>query len=105
MSGRPLGDFYKKELTKSIPLAKDMLYIHRLIVVGTLRGDKKEILLEMKDPKSRKISSVKFVCDNELVLALYKAQKSNMVYLISTIHEKGTIDETTGNANIVKLCN
>ncbi|XP_022207389.2 uncharacterized protein LOC111064037 [Nilaparvata lugens] len=120
-SGLPLGAYYTKELTKtihgtnrnvtmdnwftSIPLAKDMLSSHQLTIVGTLRSNKKKIPPEMSNEKSRKIGSVMFAYDNELVLVSYKAKKSQMVFLLSTTHENGTVSETTGKPDIVEFYN
>ncbi|XP_039298114.1 uncharacterized protein LOC120354734 [Nilaparvata lugens] len=120
-SGLPLGAYYTKELTKtihgtnrnvtmdnwftSIPLAKDMLSSHQLTIVGTLRSNKKEIPPEMSNEKSRKIGSVMFAYNNELVLVSYKAKKSKMVFLLSTTHENGTVSETTGKPDIVEFYN
>lgn len=93
-SGLPLAAFFTKQLTKSIhgtgrnvtmdnwftsiPLAKDMLTTHNLTIVGTLRGDKKEIPNEMRDSKSRKLGSVMFAFDKDLILVSYKAKKKKI---------------------------
>lgn len=120
-SGLPLGTFFTKDLTKtihgsgrnvtmdnwftSVPLAKDMMNNHNLTIVGTLRGDKKEIPPQMKVSQSRKVDSIMFCYDKDLILVSYKAKKNKMVYLLSTTHEKGTVAERTGKADIVEFYN
>lgn len=87
--GVPLGEFFVKELTRSIhgtnrnvtmdnwftsvPLAKKLLQQpYKLTIVGTLRANKREIPEEMKNNRSRTIKTSMFCYDGPLTLLSYK---------------------------------
>lgn len=89
----------------SVPLARDMLTIHKITIVGTIRGDKVEIPPAMKELKSKSVNSVMFGYDNKLLLASYKAKKNKMVFLLSSTHENGTVSEASGKPDVVEFYN
>lgn len=118
----PLGEFYVKELTKtvhgsnrnitmdnwftSIPLAQSLgKSPYKLTIVGTLRSNKREIPAELKNKKGRKCGTSMFCYDNNLTLLSYKPKPSKMVYLLSSCNEEGSINPSTNKPTMVDFYN
>ncbi|XP_050540433.1 piggyBac transposable element-derived protein 4-like [Daktulosphaira vitifoliae] len=76
----------------SIPQAIDLLKNHNTTVVGTLRKNKREILLCFLDTKKRQLNSTMFGYDKNKLLTSYVPKKNKNVLLVSTMHEQGVID-------------
>lgn len=121
-SNLPLGEYYVKELTKSIhgtkrnitmdnwftsvPLAKSLLREpYKLTLVGTLRANKKEIPKELKNFKDRKCNTSIFCYDNELTLLSYKPKPNKVIYLLSSCDEEGAVNQTTNKPYMVEFYN
>ncbi|XP_045456889.1 piggyBac transposable element-derived protein 4-like [Melitaea cinxia] len=120
--GVPLGEYFVKELTRSIhgtnrnvtmdnwftsvPLAKQLLQQpYKMTLVGTLRANKKEIPEEMKNYRSRAVNTSMFCYDGPLTLLSYKVKPSKMVYLLSSCDEDGTVDPHTKKPHMVQFYN
>nr|ADV17599.1 transposase [Agrotis ipsilon] len=121
-NGLPLGEFYVKELTKtvhgtnrnvtcdnwftSIPLAKNMLQApYNLTIVGTIRSNKREIPEEIKNSRSRPVGSSMFCFDGPLTLVSYKPKPSRMVFLLSSCDENAVINESNGKPDMILFYN
>lgn len=121
-NGLPLGEFYVKELTKtvhgsnrnvtcdnwftSVPLAKILLrQPYNLTLVGTIRSNKREIPDELKQMKSRRVGTSMFCYDGPLTLVSYKPKPSKMVFVLSSCDEEGTVHATTGKPNMIHFYN
>ncbi|XP_045450544.1 piggyBac transposable element-derived protein 4-like [Melitaea cinxia] len=121
-NGLPLGEFYVKELTKtvhgsnrnitcdnwftSVPLAKTLLKSpYNLTMVGTIRSNKREIPEALKNTRSRPVGSSIFCFDGPLTLVSYKPKSSKMVYLLSSCDEDGVVDNTNGKPDIILFYN
>ncbi|XP_025196199.1 piggyBac transposable element-derived protein 4-like [Melanaphis sacchari] len=79
----------------SIPLAIDLLENHKLTIVGTIRKNKREIPKCFLDTKKREVNSIIFGYGKNIILLSYVPRKNKNVMLISTMHEKGLIDDST----------
>ncbi|KAJ4425683.1 hypothetical protein ANN_27879 [Periplaneta americana] len=104
----PFGEFYVKELTKtlrgsnrnitvdnwftSVKLADDLLK-DKLTLVGTIRTNKPDIPPELLITKNRNIGSSMFCFDKEKTLVYFKAKSNKMVILLSTAHDQPTLNE------------
>lgn len=120
--GLPLGEYFVKELTRSIhgtnrnvtmdnwftsiPLAKQLLLEpYRLTIVGTLRSNKREIPEEIKNSRSRNVNTSMFCYDGPLTLLSYKPKPSKMVYVLSSCDEEGTVNPETHKPNLIEFYN
>lgn len=118
----PLGEYYAKELTKSIhgtnrnktmdnwftsvPLAKSLFQKpYNLTVVGTLRSNKKEIPSELLNNRERKTDTSIFCFDNELSLLSYKPKPNKMVFLLTSCNEEGSINPETKKPSMIEFYN
>lgn len=121
-SGLPLGEFYVKELTKSIhgtnrnvttdnwftsvPLAKALLKEpYKLTQIGTIRSNKREIPPEFQNSRSRLIGTSMFCFDGPLTLLSYKPKANKVVFLLSTSEEEVNINPVTKKPNMVEFYN
>lgn len=121
-NGLPLGEFYVKELTKtvhgtnrnvtcdnwftSVPLAKNLLQTpYNLTIVGTIRSNKREIPEELKNTRSRPVGSSIFCFDGPLTLVSYKPKPSKMVFLLSSCDENAVINESNGKPDMILFYN
>ncbi|XP_046960296.1 piggyBac transposable element-derived protein 4-like [Vanessa cardui] len=119
---QPLASFFIKEVTAplhgsnrnitmdnwftSVPLADELLVSpYNLTLVGTLRSNKREIPKNIKNSKSRSIGTSMFCYDGDKTLVSFKAKSNKMVFLLSTIHDQPTINETTGKPEIIHFYN
>ncbi|GBP63724.1 PiggyBac transposable element-derived protein 4 [Eumeta japonica] len=120
--GLPLGEYFVKELTRSIhgtnrnvtmdnwftsvPLAKQLLMQpYKLTLVGTLRANKKEIPEEMKNSRSRAVNTSMFCYDGPITLLSYKPKPSKIVYLLSSCDENGSINHETKKPHMIEFYN
>lgn len=118
----PLGEYFVKKLTRtvhgtnrnitmdnwftSVPLAKGLVKeLYKLTLVGTLRANKREIPVEFQNERTRRTGTAMFCYDNELTLLSYKAKPQKVVFLLSTCHEEGTINEQTKKPTMVEFYN
>lgn len=121
-NGIPQGEFYVKELSKSVhgtnrnitcdnwftsvPLAKSLLQEpYKLTLVGTIRSNKREIPDQMKNTRSRPLGTSMYCYDGPITLVSYKPKPSKMVYLLSSCDEEGTINQTTGKPEMIMFYN
>ncbi|KAG6438978.1 hypothetical protein O3G_MSEX000379 [Manduca sexta] len=121
-NGLPLGEFYVKELTKtihgsnrnvtcdnwftSVPLAKNLLkQPYNLTLVGTIRSNKREIPEELKKAHSRAVGTSMFCYDGPLTLVSYKPKPNKIVYVLSSCDEEGTVHPTTGKPSMIHFYN
>lgn len=105
----PLASYFVKELSKpihgsnrnitmdnwftSVPLAAELLKPpYKLTVVGTLRGNKREILKAMENAINRAIGTSMFCFAKEMTLVSYKPKSNKIVYLLSTTHDQPAIN-------------
>lgn len=120
--GIPLGEFFVKELTRtihgthrnvsmdnwftSVPLAKQLLQQpYKLSIVGTLRANKREIPEEIKNNRSRNVKTSTFCYDGPLTLLSYKPRPSKMVYLLSSCDEEGTVNPVSKKPHMIEFYN
>ncbi|VVC41497.1 PiggyBac transposable element-derived protein [Cinara cedri] len=73
----------------SIPLTIDLLENHKLIIVGTIRKNKREIPKCFLDTKKREVNSTIFGYGKNIILLSYVPRKNKNVMLVSIMHEKG----------------
>ncbi|KAJ8929661.1 hypothetical protein NQ314_017621 [Rhamnusium bicolor] len=82
------------------------VFPYKLTVVGTLRKNKKEIPTKMAEiNKDRKLYTSMFVFNEKAILVSYKPKSTRHVFLLSTMHETGTINETTYKPEIIHTYN
>ncbi|KAJ4425574.1 hypothetical protein ANN_27769 [Periplaneta americana] len=114
--GMLLGEFYVKELTKtlrgsnrnitvdnwfaSVKLVDDLLK-DKLTLVSTIRTKKPDIPHELLITKNRNIGSSMFCFDKEKTLVSFKAKSNKMVILLSTAHDQPTLNENTNKRHII----
>lgn len=79
-----------------IPLSTDLLEIHKLTVVGTVRKNKREIPQCFLDTKNRSLNSTIFGYGRNILLLSYVPRKNKNVIMISTMHDNGLINESLG---------
>lgn len=120
--GVPLGEYFVKELTRSIhgtnrnvtmdnwftsvPLAKQLSQKpYKLTLVGTMRANKKEIPEELKNNRSRDVGTTMFCYDGPLTLLSYKPKPAKMVYLLSSCDEEGTVNPETKKPYMIEFYN
>lgn len=123
VQGINLGHYYTKELTRpyhqthrnmttdnwftSVPLVADLLGCG-MTLVGTVRGNKKEIPLQMKDISNRKLGSSAFLFTKEMTLVSYipttSKTKKKLVLLLSSQHTQPALG-STGKPEMVKFYN
>lgn len=118
----PLGEFFVKELTRtiygtnrnvttdnwftSVPLAKSLqLEPYKLTIVGTLRGNKREIPEELKNSKTRPVGSSIFCYDGPLTLLSFKPKPSKVIYLCSSCDEEGTVNRNSKMPYMIEFYN
>jgi len=80
----------------SIPLSIDLLENHKLTIVGTIRKNKREIPQCFLDTKKRSLCSTIFGYGKNILLLSYVPRKNKNVIMISTMHDNGLIDESSG---------
>lgn len=74
---------------------------YKLILVGTVRSNKREIPEEVKNSRSRPVGSSIFCFDGPLTLVSYKPKPSKMVYLLSSCDEDAVINESNGKPDMI----
>ncbi|KAK9745590.1 Transposase IS4 [Popillia japonica] len=96
-NGVPLGEYYEKELTKtiqgsnrsipmdnwftSVSLADQLLEPpYNLTIVGAIRHNKREIPPEIISLKNREVGSSIFCFDKEKTLVSYKTKRNKQTY-------------------------
>lgn len=90
----------------SVPLASELLQSpYKLTIVGTLRSNKREIPLEMKNSKTRKIGTSMFAFDAEKILVSYKPKSNKVVYLLSTAHDQPDINSDSKKPEVIHFYN
>src|SRR5215469_8524374 len=119
-----LGHFFTKKLTKpyhftnrnvttdnwftSVNLVEDLKNNCGMTLVGTIRGNKKEIPIEMKTTSNRSHGSSAFLFTKDLTLVSYMPSttksKKKLVYLTSSMHFTPTLSED-GKPEILKYYN
>ncbi|XP_068201560.1 piggyBac transposable element-derived protein 4-like [Palaemon carinicauda] len=79
----------------SVPLVTDLLHNCGMILVGTVKANKKEIPQEMKETRTRMVGSSAFSSVNDMTLVSYckdtSRTKKKLVYLLSSMHTQPTI--------------
>lgn len=120
--GLPLGDYYVKELTKSIhgsnrtvtcvnwfatvSLAKNLLNTpYNLSLVGPMRSNKTAIPIELQNSTVRLVGTSMFCYDGPLTLVSYKEKPSKMQFLLSSCDQDGTIHPETLKPNMIHFYN
>lgn len=121
-NGVPLGEYYVKKLTESlhgsnrnitmdnwftsVNLADQLLKApYKLIIVGTMRHNKREVPPEMINLRNREVGNSIFCYDREKTLVSYKTKRNKSVLLLSTMHEGSTICPDTGKPDIILFYN
>lgn len=119
-----LGHYFTKELTRpfhqtnrnvttdnwftSVPLVIDLLDNCGMTLVGTVRGNKKEIPKMMIEKDSRKFWSSAFLFTKEITLVSHVPRmpknKKKMVLLMSSMHTRPTLGDT-GKPEIIEFYN
>lgn len=90
----------------SVPLAAELLKPpYRLTVVGTLRGNKREIPKAMENTKNREIGTSMFCFDKEMTLVSYKPKSNKIVYLLSATHDQPAINSGSNKPEIIEFYN
>lgn len=118
----PLGSYYCKLLTKSIHgtnrnltadnwstsirLAEQLLQPpYNLTLIGTIRNNKQEIPAEFKHNSSRPVGTSLFGFHEKLTLVSYKPKPQKTVLLLSTMHDKPSVDPVSGKPTIIQSYN
>ncbi|XP_067645065.1 uncharacterized protein [Eurosta solidaginis] len=118
----PLGSYYCKLLTKtidgtnrnltsdnwftSIPLAEQLLKPpYNLTLIGTIRNNKQEIPAEFKHNSLRGVGTSLFGFHEKLTLVSYKPKPQKTVLLLSTMHDKPSVDPVSGKPVIIQSYN
>lgn len=119
-----LGHYYTKELTRpyhntnrnvttsnwftSVPLVTDLLDDCGMTLVGTIKGNKKEIPVEIKEKNSRKLGSSAFLFTNNMTLVSYIPKNTKktkkLVLLVSSLHKQATLGKT-GKPEVIEFYN
>ncbi|CAF1447770.1 unnamed protein product, partial [Rotaria sordida] len=84
----------------SVPLAKE-LQAKKINVIGTLRKNKPEILIEFQSDKSREVGSSLFAFHDCLTLVSFVPKQNQAVLLLSSKHNDSIVDKETGKPNII----
>lgn len=117
-----LGEYFVKELTRaiygtnrnvttdnwftSVPLAKSLqLEPYKLTIVGTLRGNKREIPEELKNSRTRPVGSSIFCYDGPFTLLSFKPKPSKVIYLLSSCDEEGTVNPNSKKPHMIEFYN
>lgn len=79
----------------SLPLAKELLD-HKTTIVGTLRKNKKEVPPSFLVTKGRPLNNTMFAYTKTETLVSYKIKSNKVVLALSTMHNDGRIDESSG---------
>ena len=123
-SGVNLGHYYTVELTRpyhgsnrnvttdnwftSVPLITDLLTNYGMTLVGTVRGNKREIPLEMKAKETRQHGSSAFLHTKEMTMVSYVAKtsktKKKVAFLLSSQHTQPTV-AASGKPEIMEFYN
>lgn len=120
--GLPLGEYFVKELTRSIhgsnrnvttdnwftsiPLAKSLeREPYKLTLVGTLRANKREIPDELKNSRNRAVGTSMFCYDGSLTLLSFKPKPSKIVYMLSSCDEEGTVNLASKKPHMIEFYN
>lgn len=118
----PLGTYFVKHLCEplygsnrnitmdnwftSVPLASELLRDpNKLIIVGTVRSNKKKIPLEMKNLKDRHVGTSMFVFNAEKTLVSFKPKSNKMVHVLCTAHDQLNINGVTSKPEIIHFYN
>ncbi|XP_046406812.1 piggyBac transposable element-derived protein 3-like [Ischnura elegans] len=80
----------------STPLAEEMIR-NNLTLVGTVRKNKRELPPDIVNVREREEKSSLFCFRKNIALVSYVPKKSKNVILLSTMHSRISIDESTGN--------
>lgn len=119
-----LGHYFTKELTRpyhktnrnvttdnwftSVPLVTDLLDNCGMTLVGTVKGNKKEIPKKMIEKDSRKFGSSAFLFTRDITLVSYvpttSKTKKKMVLLMSSMHTQPTLGDT-GKPEVIEYYN
>lgn len=118
----PLASYFVEELTKniqgtnrnitmdnwftSIPLAENLLKNPmNLTIVGTVRKNKREIPPELLELRSRSVGTSMYCFDQAKTLLSYKTKPNRCVVLLSTLHEKPSINEESKKPEMIEFYN
>lgn len=82
----------------SYELAMRMLINHKLTIVGTLKKNKRQIPPSFINTRGRENHSSMFGFQEKCTLMSYIPKQKKNVLLLSTLHNDGKIDESTGEA-------
>ncbi|XP_051158549.1 piggyBac transposable element-derived protein 4-like [Leptopilina boulardi] len=80
----------------SFPLIEELLNDYNLTAVGTVRQNKRELPPTFVQTKSRAVKSTLFGYQQNAVLLSHVPKKNKSVVLVSTVHDTGEIDHSTG---------
>ncbi|XP_060846028.1 piggyBac transposable element-derived protein 4-like [Rhopalosiphum padi] len=84
----------------SIPLAEYLMQ-KQITLVGTLKKNKREIPPEFLPHKNKAVSSSIFGFQKDKMLSSYVPRKNKTVILLSTMHDKGSLDNFTKKPEII----
>lgn len=86
----------------SVPLAEELLDKFKLIYVGTIKKNKRELPHQFLDIKykNHEVGSSLFIFKENITAVSYKVKKNKLVTLISTLHDDDTIN-VSGKPEII----
>ncbi|KAJ8937071.1 hypothetical protein NQ314_012043 [Rhamnusium bicolor] len=92
-------DIFKNNLCHLLHLDKTLYDEYKLITIGTIRKNKRELPLEFVKPITRPPHTSMFAFKGEAILVSYIPKKNNNknVLLLSTMHHTDDIDEESEN--------
>lgn len=76
----------------SLPLALDLLENRKLTLLGTMRGNKREVPANFLSDKDREPFSSEFGYQDKATIVSYVPKKNKAVIALSTMHRTGEID-------------
>lgn len=87
----------------SYHLMINLLKMHYLTSVGTVRKNKRPIPAAFLNIRTREHRSSIFTFKKDIMVVSYVPRKSKNVVLYSTLHHDGTIVEESGDKNLPKI--
>ena len=87
----------------SVPLFKTLLKDYQLRAVGTVRKNRRGIPANLK--AKAEVGSSRFVFTQELTLLSFVPKKNKIVLLLSSLHHKPAINETTQKPEMIMTYN
>lgn len=79
----------------SVSLAEELLKNHYLILVATIKKNKRENPKKFLVTKNRELCSSYFGFQNNMSIVSYISKKNKIVLVLSTMHSSKTIDESS----------